>query len=179
MNADDLYLLVGLGALSPDGSASYRQLSADLGVPIGFIQRHIAVLQEAGLVSQDRKPHLGYARELLVAAARFIAPARLGEVVPGIPTAWAAPPLARGLVEGGDLPPVWPSLDGNERGRSVQPLHKAAPWAAMKNPKLRDMLVLVDGLRLGDARVRSLAGDLLADMLADQSKLAASGMAGR
>ena len=165
MNADDLYLLLGMGAVSSDGRASFRDLSRILGVPVGFIQRHLALLERARLVDRRRRPNLGNARELLISAARFIAPATLGEVVPGIPTAWAAPPLAGRIVDRSELPPVWPSLDGPQRGRAVEPLHKAAPDASKENLALRELLVLVDALRLDDPRVHGIASEMLSERL--------------
>jgi hypothetical protein len=52
-----------------------------------------------------------------VHALRFIAPGELGGIVPGIPAAWAADPVARAIRSAGDdLQPVWPYAAGTVRG---------------------------------------------------------------
>jgi hypothetical protein len=43
----------------------------------------------------------------------------------------------------------------------VVPLHDAVPELAREDPWMYEALALVDGVRVGDARVRGLAQDLL------------------
>lgn len=56
---------------------------------------------------------------------------------------------------------VWPSKLGDARGIGVPPLVPAAPDLPHRDPPLYRMLALVDALRLGDARERGVARDLL------------------
>ena len=65
-----------------------------------------------------------------------------------MPTAHAAPPL-KGQIIDGDLPPVWPDAEGKVRGVTFEPLHKAAPKAARKDPALYELLALIDAVRDG------------------------------
>jgi len=74
-----------------------------------------------------------------------------------MPTAYAAPPLSDQIVGNGDLPPVWPDADGEVRGLTLEPLHRAAPRAARRDPMLHELLALIDALRDGGARERQLA----------------------
>jgi hypothetical protein len=55
------------------------------------------------------------------------------------------------------------------RGESVSPIYKTAPFAAERDPKLYELLVLVDGIRIGRPRVRAVAADLLQRELASES----------
>jgi hypothetical protein len=55
------------------------------------------------------------------------------------------------------LPPVWPDPEGRVQGASVQPLYPSVPGAARRDPKLYDLLALVDALRFGRAREREFA----------------------
>jgi len=55
---------------------------------------------------------------------------------------------------------------GSDRGIALEPLHESAPEIARRDPALAERLALVDALRLGDARVRGLAADLLRARLA-------------
>lgn len=50
-------------------------------------------------------------------------------------------------------------------GTSLEPLHPAAPTAARANAQLYEMLALVDSLRVGKARERTMAARLLHDRL--------------
>lgn len=90
-------------------------------------------------------------------ALRFIAPTKMGGETRGLPTAWAAPPLVTQLARTEDLPPVWPDPHGEMRGLEVQPLHPRVVALASRDSEMYELLALVDGLRVGDARVRELA----------------------
>lgn len=99
-------------------------------------------------------------------AIRFVAPAQLGALVPGVPAAWAAPPMVELIRSSSDEPPpVWPYARGVVRGQAIEPLHRAAPEAAADWPELGETLSLLDSLRAGDGRVRTVAGGLLSERL--------------
>ena len=74
-----------------------------------------------------------------------------------MPTAHAAPPLNGQIAADGDLPPVWPDAEGGVRGVTLEPLHRAAPKAARKDPTLYEILALIDALRDGRVRERQIA----------------------
>jgi hypothetical protein len=74
-----------------------------------------------------------------------------------MPTAYAAPPLRDQFADRGDLPPVWPDPDGELRGTTLEPLHKATPNASRKDPVLYELLALIDALRDGRVRERPSA----------------------
>ncbi len=99
-------------------------------------------------------------------------PGKLGEPTRGIPTAWAAPPLTSSMPQGSDLPPVWPWHDGRQRGYSVEPLFRSVPVAIENLPELYKTLALVDALRIGRARDRAIAREMLKKLLLDDPSLA-------
>jgi len=55
-------------------------------------------------------------KEFLLHGAKYAFPATLGSPTRGIPTAYAAPPLATLVSQPNELPPVWPDAEGNQRG---------------------------------------------------------------
>jgi hypothetical protein len=65
----------------------------------------------------------------------------------------------------GDPPLVWPHPEGKVRGESFEPLFPSAVDAARRDSKLYECLALVDALRIGRAREKKLAIDLLAKRL--------------
>ena len=120
---------------------------------------HAAVRRcaEAGLVDPDsRKPIRRAVEEYLIYGVRYAFPGKRGSLARGIPTAYAAPPLA-GQIMLDDLPPVWPDPLGTTRGYALEPLYRSVPGAAKADPKLYELLALVDTLRVGRARERRLA----------------------
>jgi hypothetical protein len=95
--------------------------------------------------------------EFLLHGIRYAFPAERGGMTRGVPTRYAAAPLKQHLEQGNEPPPVWPHPEGSVRGYSYAPLHKNAPQAALADPQLYELLVLVDALRDGRARERELA----------------------
>src|SRR3954453_19562311 len=165
----DIYVLSGL--LAHRGKWSYRSLADRLHVPHPVVQRALARAQDADLYSPERREvHVPHFEEFAIHALRFVAPAQLGALVPGVPAAWAAEPMASAIPSSAEEPPpVWPYARGRVRGQAVEPLHPAAPEAVEGWPELGEILALLDSLRAGDSRVRRVAGDLLMSLLSEQA----------
>ena len=161
----DIYVLSGL--LAHDEAWSYRSLAERLCVPHPVVQRALERAKVADLYSVDRREvHLPHFEEFALHALRFVVPARLGALTPGVPTAWAAEPMAGAIRSSGDEPPpVWPYAQGRVRGQAIKPLHSAAPEAVERWPQLGEILAVLDCLRVGDLRIRRLAEDFLSKML--------------
>lgn len=170
LKASDIYVLSGL--LANDGDWTYRSLADRLHVPHPVVQRALSRAEAADLYSAERREvHLPHWEEFASHAMRFIAPTRLGALMPGVPAAWAAEPMASAIRSSGeDPPPVWPYALGQMRGQAIEPLHPAAPEAVEGWPELGEILAVLDSLRAGDPRVRNVAEDLLAEMLGKRTK---------
>ena len=56
---------------------------------------------------------------------------------------------------------VWPQKDGQLLGRGVSPLHPSAVVTSLQNSKCHQLLANIDALRVGRAREKSQAIDLL------------------
>ncbi len=100
-------------------------------------------------------------REFLMHGARYAFPPVVGEPTVGVPTAHAMEPLAKHFRGGNDLPPVWPHPQGEVRGVGLLPLYPRLSEAALDDPELHQFLALFDALRIGRARERKLAADLI------------------
>jgi hypothetical protein len=74
-----------------------------------------------------------------------------------MPTGVSAPPLAKKILAGDDAAAVWASRSGGAVGHRVSPLHRKAPEASRRNPRLYEMLSLLDAMRIGGAREREVA----------------------
>ena len=149
-----LIKLVSYGGKRP----SIAQMAADLGLSPSQVQASLKRLEHSRLVTpQAHEPLLRAVEEFLVHGVKYAFPALRGEATRGTPTAYAAAPLNSQIAADSELPPVWPDADGEMRGLTLEPLHKAAPAAAKKDPALYQLLALVDALRDGRVRERQIA----------------------
>ncbi len=169
IRAGDVYVLGGL--LVHGEGWSYRLLAERLRVPHPAVQRALERAKAVDLYSADRREvHRPHFEEFSLHALRFVAPGRLGALVRGVPAAWVAKPMANAIRSSEEEPPpVWPYAHGRIRGQAIEPLHSAAPVASESWLELGEVLALLDSLRVGDARVRQVAGDLLLEMLRNRS----------
>ena len=94
-------------------------------------------------------------------------PQRPGVVQRGIPTAHSAPPLNAEIVSEENY--VWPSSKGSIRGHSLLPLYPSVVQAVQSDPMLYEhspcKLALIDAVRVGRSRERTLALQILKEKL--------------
>lgn len=165
LNGQDVVVLLKLAG--HDEAWTVRSLEAELDIPRAGVHRSLQRLSAAGLYDLDRRrANISQAEEFLVHAVKYLFPPELNGETRGVPTAWAAAPLAGELAPQSDLPPVWPDPHGRQRGIAVAPLHPAVPGLAERDPDLGERLALIDAIRMGEARGRSLAAKLLSQRLA-------------
>jgi hypothetical protein len=99
--------------------------------------------------------------EFMLHGVRFVWPATTGPVKLGVPTAIGAEPLVSRLTVAPGEAPVWAHPEGKAKGPTLSPLYRTAPQAALAAPALHRLLALLDALRVGRARERSLAAKLI------------------
>jgi DNA-binding transcriptional MocR family regulator len=168
LNGQDIVVLLKL--VGHGEAWTVRSLEDDLGISRASVHRSLQRLSYAGLYDLDRRrTNLSQAEEFLVHAVKYMFPPELNGETRGVPTAWAAPPLSDELAPQSDLPPVWPDPKGRQRGIALAPLHPAAPQLARRDRQLGERLALIDAIRMGDARIRSLAAKLLRHRLLQAS----------
>jgi hypothetical protein len=149
-------------ALTP--SAQFKELAKSTGISTGECHNAVRRLRFARLIlPEKRQIAVDLLSQFLIHGAPFAFPPVLGQAIVGIPTAHASPAFE--AVATTTDPIVWPAADGAVRGRSLVPLFPGAPELPRKNVRLYELLTLVDALRTGTARVRTLAADLLATRL--------------
>jgi len=134
------------------------RVAGDLALSPSQVHASLKRLERSRLVdAQTGRPLLKAVEEFLIHGVKYAFPVQRGEATRGMPTAYAAPPLSDQIAENGDLLLVWQDAEGEARGVTFEPLHKAAPKAARKDPVLHELLALLDALRDGRARERQLA----------------------
>jgi len=152
---------------------TYADLSKDLFMSASQVFRSVDRAEAARLLSAptiapppefgDEPPRVwlwpnnNNLKEFLIHGVKYAFPVERGGPTRGIPTAEAAAPLDRHFPQDFPLPPVWPHAAGPLRGIAFSPLYKNVPQAALQDPKLYELLALVDAIREGRAREREIA----------------------
>jgi hypothetical protein len=140
------------------GRPPIAQVAGDLTLSPSQVHASLKRLERSRLIDPDANRPLHRAvEEFLIHGVKYAFPVQRGEATRGMPTAYAAQPLSNQIAGSSDLPPVWPDADGEVRGLTLEPLHKAVPQAARRDPVLYELLALVDALREGRVRERGLA----------------------
>ena len=151
--------------------STYAELGEELAMSASQVFRSAERAEEAQLIYRlPGRPAPGHTKdqtkfwpiranlkEFLIHGVKYAFPVHRGGLVRGMPTAHAAPPLSQQIAESSEPPPVWPDPEGTVRGLEFSPLYKNAPAAARRDPKLYELLALVDAIRDGRAREREIA----------------------
>jgi hypothetical protein len=157
-------ILVLLKLLQDSDGWTMRSLGASIDLDPAGVHRSLRRLQDVRLFDlEGRRVNRANAQEFLIHSVKYLFPVHQGGPSRGVPTAWGAPPLKGELAPVDELPPVWPDPRGKVRGIALQPLHASVPKLAKRDPELAEQLALIDAIRLGDGRVRSLAAKRLAE----------------
>jgi hypothetical protein len=140
---------------------TYQRLAVELSISQSEahagVKRAVAAKLMSDATTAGSRPVLPALAEFVVHGVRYAYPPKRGELARGMPTGYAAPPLAALIVQPDEPPPVWPYSEGTVRGYTLEPLYPSVPSAAARDAKLYELLALVDAIRDGRARERSLA----------------------
>lgn len=154
-------IVVCLKALRLPQWPGYTMLAESVGLSVSQAHRSVQRLMAGRLfVEVEMRVHRENLARFLTHGLPHVFPARLGELVRGVPTAWACPalnsPFFKSLASD-DPPPVWGDKEGILRGRAVEPLHGNISHATKGDSELYALLALIDTLRVGRAREREVA----------------------
>lgn len=159
-------VLVLLKLVDEPSGWTVRSVGEALGLDPAGVHRALKRLEEAQLVDQrHRRINRSNAEEFLIHGLKYLFPIRQGGLIRGMPTAWAAAPLTGELAPVDEPPPVWPDPKGRVRGVALKPLHENAPEIARRDPAMAERLAMIDAIRLGNGRVRTLAAKYLSKSL--------------
>lgn len=164
LKSQDIVVLLKLAGQQPGWT--FEGIAAELDMSPSAVHRSLDRAQRAGLYDSRRRAiNRAALLEFLVHGARYVFPAVRNGEARGIPTAWAAAPLADQISSSQENVPVWPHALGNVRGIALEPLHPVVPEAARCDDQLGELLALFDAIRIGSARERGLAAKELEERL--------------
>ena len=169
LKPQDLLVLLKVVA-NPPQRWTYAALGEALSISASEVHASVKRAVASGLAVAPSRGEWSPVRpnllEFILHGVRYVWPTTPGPVKRGVPTAFGAEPLASQLRAAPGEAPVWPHPTGNAKGPSLTPLYRSAPQAALTDPALHRLLALVDALRIGRARERSLAAKLMEAELA-------------
>ena len=156
---------------TPDHSWTYATLGSSLKISASQVHRSVRRAVAAGLAISEARDQWRTVRsalqEFAVHGIRYAFPATVGAPQRGVPTAHGTPPLSFEISSAAGEAPVWAHPRGAIRGPTLSPLSPTAPEAALGDPRLHELLALIDALRIGRSRERSIAAKLLGERLRD------------
>jgi hypothetical protein len=169
LKPQDVVILLKLVAI--DGEPwTYQRLAVELSISQSEahagMRRAVAARLMSDATTSAGRPVLPALAEFVVHGVRYAYPPERGALTAGMPTGYAAPPLNQVITQPDEPPPVWPYADGKVRGYSLAPLYPSVPAAAARDAALYELLALVDAIRDGRARERSLAAKEIEKRLA-------------
>jgi hypothetical protein len=168
LKPQDVVILLKLSTLGHE-LWTYQRLAVELAMSSSEVHSGVRRAVAARLMSDagaGGRPVRAALLEFLIHGVRYVYPPDRGALTAGMPTGYAAPPLNEVIVQPSEPPPVWPYAEGKVRGYSFAPLYPSVPVAAARDPKLYELLALVDAIRDGRARERKLAEKELQTRLA-------------
>jgi len=169
LKPQDVVILLKLVGFGPE-PWTYQRLAVELAISQSEahagVRRAVAAKLMSDATASGGRPVLPALTEFLIHGVRYAYPPERGALTAGMPTGYAAPPLNAVIVQPEEPPPVWPYAEGKVRGYSLAPLYPSVPAAAARDPKLYELLALVDAIRDGRARERSLAAKEIEKRLA-------------
>lgn len=144
---------------------SIARLAESVGMSASETHAAIKRCEISGIYSPlTRMPIRSALEEFIIHGVKYAFPAEQAPPDRGMPTAHSAPPLS-GMIAGGDEVYVWPYENGTVRGISISPLYSSVPFACEKDRELYEYLTLIDAIRIGRAREKKLAEELIIKMI--------------
>lgn len=167
LKPQDVVILLKLVAVGK-ANWSFSTLSVELSMSPSEVHAGVRRSIAANLAVKTNNrvtPAVRSLEEFIMHGIRYVFVPDRGEMIRGMPTLHAGPPLDRMIVSSNEPPPVWPDSEGVVRGQSFSPLYKSVPKAAKRDRQLYELLVLTDGIRGGSVREHKIAIKELSERL--------------
>ncbi len=158
LKPQDILVLLKLVAQG-DMSWVYSRLAMELSMSSSEIHAAMKRASSAGLMidkGEAMMPDAKNLEEFIVYGVKYAFAPERGEICVGIPTSYAAKPLCDRIIYDDAKPPVWPDDNGKVQGIAFRPLYPSVPDAARLDATLYELLALVDAIRGGRTRERTL-----------------------
>lgn len=151
-------ILILLKKITSSGQIlSYHGLAESLGLSVSTVSESLERCKKAKLVDRDKKRvNVLALQEFLIHGIAYVFPVEAGRVGRGIPTNSSASPIKENITGSSEIY-VWHYVKGTSRGQQIEPIYPTVPEAALRDDELYQLLVIVDALRIGHSREKSVA----------------------
>ena len=160
LKPQDVLVLLKLVAQG-DMNWVYSRLAMELSMSSSEIHAAMKRAYSAGLMldkGETIMPDAKNLEEFIVYGLKYSFAAERGDICMGIPTSYAVKPLCeRVIYDDSSLPPVWPDENGKVQGIAFRPLYPSVPDAVRLDSRLYELLALIDAIRGGRSRERTVA----------------------
>ncbi|QLE57489.1 hypothetical protein [Nostoc sp. TCL26-01] len=160
LKPQDVVILLKVHSL-PNSEWIYSELAHSLRMSQSEVHAALKRSESSDLYDgSSRKVKKRSLLEFLIHGIKYVFPEKPGTLSRGIPTAHSAEPLKNLIsVDPHDAYStyVWSDPEGTVRGLSINPLYKSVPAAVKNDPKLHELLSLVDAIRVGRVREQNIA----------------------
>jgi hypothetical protein len=155
MRPDDIVILLKIISYNHDNWLM-KDLGNDLFISLSEVCESLNRSVISSLISNNKKrimksPFLDF----LLFGLKYVFPQKPGSIVSGLKTSHSTLPLSDLILS--DEIYVWPYIEGDSKGFAIDPLHPNVPKACLKDPKLYELLSMVDVIRLGNKREFNIA----------------------
>lgn len=152
MRPEDVLVLLKIAVIESSDWTPYA-LSLELGYSEEHILESIARLKEAGLLQMNR-PHTQKLKKFILEELPERYPVVPGKLTRGMYTGFSAQAgYSFGVPRTSTW--VWPKEDGQDWGQEIEPLSPNCCFAVLQDRKLKDVLSIIETLRVKgqDARI--------------------------
>jgi hypothetical protein len=163
MKPQDIVVLARLITIDDPGYTQMA-LAQALYMSQSEISSSISRSSYAGLlINKGKEVHRKPFFEFIKYGLAVVFPQHPGAIVRGTVTAHSAPPLDIEIVSEENY--VWPYSKGMSRGQSITPLYPTVPKSVITDTYLHELLALMDAVRVGRAREKNRALELLKQLI--------------
>ncbi|MFK7907691.1 MAG: hypothetical protein AB8B69_21310 [Chitinophagales bacterium] len=141
-------------------------MANDLYISLSEVSEGLHRCKFAKLVDEHKKlVNRAALFEFLVHGIKYVFPLEAGRLVYGLKTAHSTESLQSLFPNSDEDVFVWEMKGGTVKGQALTPLHKNVALAAKDDPKLHELLALVDIIRLGIAEESTIAVEKLKELM--------------
>jgi hypothetical protein len=169
MKSQDIVVALKI-AVSLKENFTYSIAGGSLGLSASRVHASVQMLVSSRLAVGNTREGITINRarllELIVYGVPYFFPPVIGGPTRGVPTISGLQEMKEQFVASEENNYVWPDANGEDRGYALAPLHSCVLKAIRGDEELYRTLMAVDVLRVGSARERDFAVNLLRKMLA-------------
>ncbi|MGK9118087.1 hypothetical protein [Olivibacter jilunii] len=155
MRPQDIVILLKIITMR-NGNWQLKDLANSLYISNSEVSESLERSQYAGLVDfEKRNVQRGNLLDFLFHGMKYVFPARAGVLTRGVSTAHSHPFMQAFISS--DQAYVWPSASGTTLGQSIEPFYANQVKAVQEDEELYKLLALLDVIRVGKLRERTIA----------------------